>query len=432
VNFVESIARKRDGLPLEPEEIKAFVQGATSGTLKDEQLAAMLMAICIRGMSPAERQVLVEGMRDSGARWRIGEAFPEAVDKHSTGGVGDSVSLVFAPLVRACGVPVVMMAGAGLGHTQGTLDKLAAIPEFRTAGSREVALARLERCGVCFSAQSAEIAPADKKLYMLRDITGTVPSLPLITASIMSKKLAVGAARLVLDIKQGSGAFCKTAQAAQELGEALYTVAERAGASVKAMITDMEEPLGDRLGTANEVLASIEILRGGGDARLREVTIELGVDALVTAGRTPEAARAELESRLADGSALSQWELIVRAHGGDPDDARLARPRRTVTIVAATGGCLSAVSSEELGWVAVNLGAGRRFQGDGIDFAAGLRIHARIGNRIEPGQPIATLELGAREVDLDELKRRTQAAFSVGEAAPPVRPLVNRWLAARR
>jgi pyrimidine-nucleoside phosphorylase len=428
VNFVELIAKKRDGLHLDPDEVRAFVQGASAGTVRDEQLAAMLMAICIRGMSPGERQVLVEAMRDSGARWRLGESFPEAVDKHSTGGVGDSVSLVFAPLVRACGVPVVMMAGAGLGHTQGTLDKLGAIPEFRTAGTREIALARLERCGVCFSAQSAEIAPADKKLYLLRDTTGTVPSLPLITGSIMSKKLAVGAARLVLDVKLGAGAFCKDMAAARELGEALYAVAERAGASVTAMITDMEEPLGDRLGTANEVLASLEILRGGGNARLREVTVELAVDALVLAGRAPEAARVELEAKLRDGSALREWEAIVRAHGGDPDEGRLARPRRSVTVTASEDGFISSVAAEELGWVAVNLGAGRRFQGDTVDFGAGLVIHARTGERIAVGQSLATLELGAREVDLEELKRRTHAAFAIAEQAPPARPLVHRWL----
>ena len=201
MNFVEVIARKRDGFELTPDEVQAFVRGASNGHIPDEQLAAMLMAICIRGASAREIQDLVEAMRDSGACWRLGESVPEAVDKHSTGGVGDSVSLVFAPLVAACGVPVVMMAGAGLGHTQGTLDKLSAVHGFRVCVSRSEALDRLSRCGVGIAAQSDEVAPADRRLYLLRDVTGTVPSLPLIVASIMSKKLAVGARRLVLDVK---------------------------------------------------------------------------------------------------------------------------------------------------------------------------------------------------------------------------------------
>ncbi|MCJ7442548.1 MAG: thymidine phosphorylase, partial [Thermoanaerobaculaceae bacterium] len=242
MNFVEIIAKKRDGLELSAAEIGAFVQGASNGHVGDEQLAAMLMAICIRGASAGETQVLVEAMRDSGSRWRVGESFPEAVDKHSTGGVGDTVSLVFAPLVASCGVPVVMMAGAGLGHTQGTLDKLAAIPGFRPAGNRARATELLAACGVCFAAQSDEIAPADKKLYLLRDLTGTVPSLPLVVASIMSKKLAVGANRLVLDVKCGSGAFFKSVQAARELATALVSVARGAGVEVRAMISDMSEP----------------------------------------------------------------------------------------------------------------------------------------------------------------------------------------------
>lgn len=430
-NFVEAIARKRDNLELTRSEIDGFVSGAVSGTVPDEQLAAMLMAICIRSMTAAETSMLVDSMLQWGERWRIGEQFPDAVDKHSTGGVGDSVSLVFAPLVRACGIPVVMMAGAGLGHTQGTLDKLNAIPGFTTAGNRADAVARLSSCGVVFARQSGELSPADKKLYLLRDTTGTVPSLPLITASIMSKKLAVGAARLVLDVKQGAGGFCKTAAMARELARGLHDVGERAGVAVRTLISDMEEPLGDRLGTASEVLASLEILRGAGDARLRDMTVELAVDALVLAGRKADEARAELLARVADGSALRAWESIVTAHGGNPDDALLARPVRTAVAVATRSGFVTAVAAETLGWIAVALGAGRRFQGDEIDFAAGVTVHARIGDRVEQGQPVATLELGAREVDLDREVARAAGAFTVGDEVPPVRPLIRERLGVR-
>jgi pyrimidine-nucleoside phosphorylase len=424
VNFVEIIAKKRDGLELSPAEIRTFVLGASNGHVGDEQLAAMLMAICIRGASASETQVLVEAMRDSGARWRVGESFPEAIDKHSTGGVGDTVSLVFAPLVASCGVPVVMMAGAGLGHTQGTLDKLDAIPGFRPALSRSQATEILAGCGVCFAAQSDEIAPADKKLYLLRDLTGTVPSMPLIVASIMSKKLAVGAGRLVLDVKCGSGAFFKTSQAARGLAEALMEVARRAGVEVRALISDMSQPLGDRLGCASEVRAALEVLTGGGDRRLRQLTLELAVDALVLGGQKAEAARAQLEGKLSGGGALAAYQAMVRAHGGDPDEARLARPRATCPVVAPRAGYVSAVDAEALGWIAVALGAGRRRQGDEVDLAAGVKLHARIGDRVSEGEPLLTLELGEREVDAAEMRERGAAAFAIADQAPSPTPLV--------
>ena len=424
MNFVEVIGRKRDGFELTSEEIRQFVGGAGSGQLPDEQLAAMLMAICIRGASSRETQELVEAMRDSGACWRLGEPYPEAVDKHSTGGVGDSVSLVFAPLVAACGVPVVMMAGAGLGHTQGTLDKLRAIPGFATCAGRSAALERLAACGVAIAAQSEEIAPADRRLYLLRDVTGTVPSLPLIVASIMSKKLAVGARRLALDVKCGSGAFCKTPEAARELAEALIDVGARAGLGVRALITDMSQPLGDRLGTANEVRAALDVLGGRGDARLRQLTVELAVEALALAGRSPDAARAELVRRLADGSALLRWDSVVRAHGGDPAESALARPTSEVPVPAARGGFVTAIDGEALGWLAVALGAGRQRKSDSVDPGAGVVVRVRVGDAVEAGQPLATLEVGTRSVSVDPLALRAALAFRIGDAPPPPSPLV--------
>jgi pyrimidine-nucleoside phosphorylase len=424
VNFVEAIARKRDGLELSHEEIEAFVQGASDGRVGDEQLAAMLMAICIRGASAGETQNLVETMRDSGALWRVGADYPAAVDKHSTGGVGDTVSLVFAPLVASCGVPVVMMAGAGLGHTQGTLDKLDAIPGFHPAENRARAFQLLDRCGVCFAAQSEEIAPADRRLYLLRDLTATVPSLPLIVASIMSKKLAVGAARLVLDVKCGSGAFLKTRKAARELAEALVGVAHGAGVEVRALISDMTQPLGSRLGCASEVRAALAVLEGKGDPRLRDLTLELGAEALTLAGHAPDEARRQLATRLADGSALAKFRELVEAHGGDPDEKQLARPQTAVTATARREGYVTAVDAEELGWIAVALGAGRRTSTDEVDPAAGVAVHARVGERVSAGRPLATLELGVRQVDGEGLRARAEAAFGIGDEAPAPAPLV--------
>ncbi len=428
MNFVEVIARKRDGGALTRPEIEAFVAGASKGTIGDEQLAALLMAICLRGADAAETQALVESMRDSGEKWGLGEAAPEAVDKHSTGGVGDTVSLVFAPLVASCGVPVAMMAGAGLGHTQGTLDKLNAIPGFVPARSRDEALERLRTAGVCVAMQTDGIAPADRKLYALRDLTATVPSLPLIVGSIMSKKLAVGASRLVLDVKCGNGAFARDREAADRLAEALVGVATGAGVEVRALITDMTQPLGDRLGCALEVRAAVEVLAGGGDLRLREATLVLAEEALLLAGRGEGEARAELERALASGAAATAYDAMVRAHGGDPDPARLARSRRSVTIRAERGGFVGGIDAEALGWIAVSLGAGRRRRGDAVDPAAGVVVRARIGDRIEVGAPLVVLEVGEREVELDVLSARARAAFSLADAEAPRPPLVVRRL----
>ncbi len=423
-SFAEIIAIKRDGGELSREQIARFVRGASDGSVGDEQLAAMLMALCIRGASTAETLALVEEMRDSGALWKLNQTFPLTLDKHSTGGVGDSVSLVFAPVVAACGIPVSMMAGAGLGHTQGTLDKLAAIPGFSVARSKAEAVARLERCGVCFAAQSEEVAPADRKLYALRDLTATVPSLPLIVASIMAKKLAVGAAALILDVKVGSGAFCKTLAQAQELARALVTVAGAAGLPARALLTDMNEPLGRRLGCAAEVREAMEVLEGRGSAPLREVTVALAVHGMALLGRGPDEARREALAALASGRARRQWDRLVEAHGGDPDPRRLARPVRQLEVVAEGSGYVAAIDAELLGWIAVTLGAGRRFKGDRVDSSAGLTVHVRIGDLVTRGQPLATLELGQREVDGEALVQRTAKAFALQEAPVARNPLI--------
>ena len=424
VNFVEVIARKRDGLELSSEEIREFVQGAASGTLPDVQLAAMLMAICIRGATPGETRHLVQAMTDSGERWELARSFPGVVDKHSTGGVGDTVSLVLAPWLVACGVPVAMMAGASLGHTQGTLDKLAAIPGFAAAASREEAFQRLERCGAVLARQSARIAPADAKLYALRDVTATVPSLPLIVASIMSKKLAVGAGKLVLDVKCGSGAFRKTLPEARELAAALVEVARAAGVAVRAVISAMDEPLGPALGTACEVREALACLEGRGDARLLELSRELVVRGLLLSGHAPERAEALAAEALASGKARACWDAIVLAHGGNPDPSLLAQPAQQQEVLAEAEGYVVGVDGETLGWVAVALGAGRRFPQDQVDPGAFLRVLVRQGERVRVGQPLAVLAWSQRQVDPQTLASRVRRAFRLGEAAPASTPLV--------
>ncbi len=418
------IARKRDGLRLEDREIAWFVRGASEGSLPPEQLAALLMAICIRGMDAGETRCLTREMLRSGETWELAALRPDAVDKHSTGGVGDTVSLVFAPLLASVGVPVAMMAGRGLGHSQGTIDKLESIPGFRTGWDREGMLALLDRCGAAVVAQSDAIVPADRTLYALRDVTATVPSLPLIVGSIMSKKLALGAGTLVLDVKWGSGAFRKTVPEAVELAAALRDVARDAGMACEAVITDMNEPLGPALGNACEVRQALAVLDGGGDARLREVTLALAAEALVLRGWERGEARPRLEQALADGSAREAWDRFVEAHGGDPDPERLPAPSREHPVTAPRGGRVTAVDGEALGFVAVDLGAGRRARTDRLDPAAGLLVHRRIGQDVEAGEPLVTLLLGSRPVDVEALAARVREAFVLDGGAGEPGPLV--------
>ena len=422
--FPEIIAKKRDGKSLTRAEISQFVQGAGGGGVPVEQLSALLMAICIKGMTTEETGWLTQEMLHSGEMWALADAVPEAVDKHSTGGVGDTVSLIFAPLMAAIGVPVAMMAGRGLGHSQGTLDKLEAIPGFRVDWDKRGMLGLLERCGAAVVAQTADIAPADRTLYALRDVTATVPSLPLIVGSIMSKKLALGAGTLILDVKCGTGAFRKTLADAQELAEALRSVARNAGVACQALITEMDQPLGPALGTACEVRQAIEILEGRGAPSLREVTVRLAEEALVLRGWDRAMARTDLVKALDQGTAAAAWETFVRAHGGDPDPDLLKRPRKVVDVVAQSSGLLTAVDGEELGRAAVTLGAGRRRLDEAIDDGGGIEVLVRLGDSIESGQPLAQVLLGERPVDEPAIVGKVLEAFSVSEGAADLPPLV--------
>jgi pyrimidine-nucleoside phosphorylase len=424
MSFVEAIARKRDGLALERDDVRRFVRGATSGDLPVEQLAAMLMAICCRGMSAEETGWLTNDMLHSGQAWDLAASRPAVVDKHSTGGVGDTVSLVLAPLLAAVGVPVAMMAGRGLGHTQGTIDKLEAIPGFDCNRDRAGLEELLDDAGAAIIAQTADIAPADRTLYALRDVTASVPSLPLIVGSIMSKKLALGAATLVLDVKWGRGAFRPTIADAHELASALRRVARDAGVACEALITDMNQPLGSALGTASEVRAALAVLGGGGDEPLREVSLRLAEQAMVLGGADPAAARSRLERALASGAAVKSWNRMVEAHGGDPDPDRLARPSRTLEVVADGDGFVTGIAATDLGRVAVAAGAGRSRRDEPLDFGGGVLVHRRLGDWVERGQPLATLELGGRPVDEPAMCRRIGAAFELGDDPPAAFELV--------
>jgi len=422
VSFIEALAEKRDGGGLSPEQIADFVRGASDGSLPPEQLSAMLMAICCRGMDADETRCLTEEMLNSGEVWDLAGDRPEVVDKHSTGGVGDTVSLVLAPLLAAVGVPVAMMAGRGLGHSQGTLDKLDALPGWDSTRSRSETLGLIDGCGAAIIAQTDDVAPADRTLYALRDVTATVPSLPLIVGSIMSKKLALGAGALILDVKWGTGAFRKTVASARELAVALRQVAVDTGVRCEALITDMNQPLGPALGTACEMREALAILSGGGDVRLREVTVQLCRGAMVLRGWEAEDATAALNRALADGSALAAWEKIAVAHGADPDPELLAGPRSTVEVLAPAGGFVTACDGEDLGRVAAEVGAGRRRVDEELAHGAGVLIRARIGDRIEADQPVATLLVGEREVDQERLTNRIRNAFEIGpeRVDPPV------------
>jgi pyrimidine-nucleoside phosphorylase len=415
MTFVEAIAAKRDSENLDREQIAAFVRGASDGTLPVEQLAAMLMAICCRGMDARETSWLTEEMLHSGEVWDFAADRPDAADKHSTGGIGDTVSLILAPLLVAVGVPVAMMAGRGLGHSQGTLDKLDAIPGWNSRRDRRETLALVESCGAAIIAQTDDVAPADRTLYALRDVTATVPSLPLIVGSIMSKKLALGTSTLILDVKWGSGAFRKTIDDARELAVALRSVARDAGVRCEALITDMNQPLGRALGTACEVRETLEVLGGGGGSRLREATLRLCCETMVLGGWQAAEADAALTQALNDGSAMAAWERIVIAHGGDPNPDSLARPRTTIEIEAERNGNVVACDGEDLGRVAAEVGAGRRRVDEELDHGSGVLVHTRIGDRVESGQPLATLLLGERVVDEERLAERIRKAFTIDD-----------------
>jgi pyrimidine-nucleoside phosphorylase/thymidine phosphorylase len=425
----EVIQAKRDGRAIPAGDLEALVDGFTRGDVPDYQMAAFCMAVFFRGMDDAEVSALTGAMLRSGDVLDLSDVPGPKVDKHSTGGVGDKVSLALAPLAAACGVKVPMISGRGLGHTGGTLDKLEAIPGFRTDLPSDRFRALVREVGACLVGQTDRLAPADRRLYALRDVTATVESIPLIAASIMSKKLAEGIDALVLDVKVGSGAFMKTLDDARALARALAAIGRGMGKRVSALLTDMSQPLGRAVGNALEVAETIELLRGAGPADLRELTLELTGEMLVLGGleEARPAARARAARAIADGSGLAKLAEIVEAQGGDAralaDPGRLPRAPRTYDVPAPAAGVIAAVDAQALGLAAVALGAGRARVEDRVDPAVGLVVHRRIGDPVARGEPLCTVHEGDRSEPRARVTARIEAAFRVGRAgAPP--PLV--------
>jgi thymidine phosphorylase len=384
---IDVLRTKRDGGQLSAEQIRWIIGAYTGGTVPDEQMSALLMAVFFRGMSPDELAAWTQAMIDSGERKDLSSLGRPTADKHSTGGVGDKITLPLAPLVAACGVAVPQLSGRGLGHTGGTLDKLEAIPGWRADVHEEAYLRQLRDVGAVICAAGNDLAPADKKLYALRDVTATVESIPLIASSIMSKKIAEGADALVLDVKTGSGAFMKDPEASRELARTMVGLGEAAGVRTVALVTAMDRPLGRAAGNAVEVAESVEVLAGGGPADVIELTLALAREMLAGAGRED----VDPAEALADGRAMDVWRRMIAAQGGDPD-APLPKPAETHVVTAPASGTLTRLDAYALGVAAWRLGAGRARKEDPVSAAAGVVWTAGVGDRVTAGQPLLELQ----------------------------------------
>jgi len=421
------IEKKRDGTELGTEEIRAFIAGYTDGSIPDYQMSALAMAVYFQGMTPRETADLTAAMMESGT---VIDRLPGTkVDKHSTGGIGDKISIPLAPLVAACGATVPMISGRGLGITGGTLDKLESIPGYRTGLSEEEFFKTLETCGCSMIGQTAEIAPADKKLYALRDVTATVPSIPLIVSSIMSKKMAEGIDALVLDVKCGSGAFMKSLEEARQLAQALVDTGTAMGKKVIALITDMNQPLGRTVGNALEIQETLDILNGNGPDDVRALTITLAKHMLTVAegldlggGVSDPALHKTIETKLDNGSALTTFRNMVACHGGDPD-AALPMAGKQIPLPAPQSGFVSKADADTIGRASLLLGAGRAKTTDTIDPAVGLSDLKKIGERIEQGEPLCIIHSNGHE-DEAQLFQLLEASFGISEEPVEPPPLV--------
>ena len=427
---IDVIRKKRDGVELSRGEIEGLVNAYTSGDIPDYQVSAWLMAVVLKGMTRPETAALTDAMLHSGEVLDLSSLAAKKVDKHSTGGVGDKTSLVLAPLAAAAGVAVPMISGRGLGHTGGTLDKLEAIPGFNVnlpvAEFRRV----LEVCGCCMIGQTAEIAPADRKLYALRDVTGTVESPYLICASIMSKKLAEGIDALLLDVKTGSGAFMTSEKDAAFLAELMVETGERMGKHTVALITDMDQPLGNMIGNALEVVECVDILRGAGPADLRELCLELAGWMLHLGGISKTVAEGKQQSKqlISSGRALERFRQMVELQGGDPrvidDYKRLPQARHTLEVKSVQAGCIASMQCEQIGTACVILGGGREKKEDSVDPAVGIVLHKKVGDRVSAGEPLATIYYNVEDRAV-RAKQRIESSIEFSDVAPVKRPLVH-------
>ncbi len=429
IRAADIIRKKRDGHSLDPSEIAAMVAGIADRSVADYQWSALLMAILWRGMSAEETAALTDAMLRSGTVVDLSMIPGIKVDKHSTGGVGDKTSLILAPIAASLGVPVPMVSGRGLGHTGGTLDKLESIPGFRVdldlARYREV----LADCGLVMIGQTAEIAPADRFLYAMRDATATVESIPLIAASIMSKKLAEGIDGLVLDVKTGGGAFMERLDDARALARAMCEIGRGLGKSVVALLTRMDQPLGQAVGNAVEVVESIECLRGAGPADLVDLSIELAAEMVVLGGRAGslDEARGACRQAIADGSALTTFGRLIAAQGGDPrvidDPTILPRARREVVLEASRAGFVRSLAARPIGQASMLLGAGRCRMESPVDHAVGVLLHKKEGDAVDRGEPIATI-LVNDESRLDQAEAAITGSFAIDDRPVPPAPRI--------
>jgi pyrimidine-nucleoside phosphorylase len=428
MRHVDVIARKRDGHPLTRQDIDLFVRGVIDGSWPDYQASALLMAIVLRGMTADETHALTDAMVQSGDRVDLADIPGAKVGKHSTGGVGDKVSIVLAPLAAACGLIVPKMSGRGLGHTGGTLDKLESIPGFRVGLTIDEFKTALRAVGTAIISQSASLAPADKKIYALRDVTATVPSVALITASVMSKKLAEGCDGLVLDVKCGQGAFMKDEAEARALAESLVAIGMRAGVRTEALITAMDAPLGLAVGNAVEIIECIEILKGRGPRDLTDLIVTLASRMLVVGGKASDAdAEPTVRAALESGAALNKLRAMIAQQGGDAsvvdDYRRLPGARHRHAVTADRSGVVSHLQADLVGRASMVLGAGRSRVNDGVDHGAGVVIHRKPGTAVAAGEPILDL-LYNDESGLQDAIEFAREAIVISPEAPRVRPLV--------
>lgn len=428
------IEQKRDGGEISPEDLRAFFGAYSRGNLPDYQMAAFAMAVFFRGMSFEEVTVMTDAMMRSGEVLDLSDLPRPTADKHSTGGIGDKISLPLAPLVASAGVAVPMIAGRGLGLTGGTLDKLESIEGFRTGLSVAEFRRVLAEAGCVIAGQTERLAPIDRKLYALRDVTGTVPSIPLIAASILSKKLAEGAGALVLDVKCGEGAFMRNREQARHLADTMIAIGRNMGRRMSAFVTAMDQPLGRTAGNALEVREALETLRGEGPPDVRHLTLELGAEMLVLAGVSADAdvAREVLRAKLDGGEALQTFARMVAAQGGDPavceDPGRLPRAPKVAAVAASRRGHVAAVSAEAIGRIVLLLGGGRRRTGDRIDPRVGVEALVKVGDPVAVGEPLMRLH-AADEASLATVEALASRAVTIAAAAPAVPPLI---LEARR
>ena len=428
MRFADVIARKRDGLALTRAEIDLFVRGVVDGTVPDYQASALLMAVVLRGMDEVETVALTEAMVASGERVDLSDIPGPKVGKHSTGGVGDKLSIIVAPIVAACGVPVPKMSGRGLGHTGGTVDKLESIPGFRTSVSIDEFKQIVSDVGAAIVGQSPALAPADKKIYALRDVTATVESIPLICASIMSKKLAEGCTALVLDVKCGDGAFMKAEPEARALARLLVDIGARAGLRTEALITQMDAPIGFAVGNALEIIECIDVLKGRGEADLVELATTIATRMLMISEKYDEhTAGPAVRGAIASGAALEKLRAMIARQGGEPavidDYSRLPGAAQRVSVTAPRAGYVGAIGAELVGRASIALGAGRGRAGDQIDHGAGVLVIARVGDRVAAGDPILDLLYNSGGA-VDRARALAERAITIDDAPPARRPLV--------